>query len=32
VILLVGEAAILPFVVPVKTVRARIVEFCAALD
>ena len=32
VILLVDEAAALPFAVPVKTVRARILEFCAALD
>jgi glutamyl/glutaminyl-tRNA synthetase len=31
VILLVDEAAALPFDVPVKTVRARILEFCAAL-
>ena len=31
VILLVDEAAALPFVMPVKNVRARIVEFCAAL-
>ncbi len=32
VILLVDEAAALPFAVPVKTIRARILEFCAALD
>jgi glutamyl/glutaminyl-tRNA synthetase len=32
VILLVDEAAALSFAVPVKTVRARILEFCAALD
>ncbi|HXR32924.1 MAG TPA: hypothetical protein VN830_04415 [Verrucomicrobiae bacterium] len=32
VILLVDEAAALPFAVPVKTVCARILEFCAALD
>jgi hypothetical protein len=32
VILLVDEAAALPFAVPVKPARARIVEFCAALD
>jgi hypothetical protein len=32
VVLLVDEAAALPFAVPVKTVRARILEFCAALD
>ena len=32
VILLVDEAAALPFALPVKTVRARILEFCAALD
>ena len=32
VILLVDEAAALPFAVPAKTVRARILEFCAALD
>jgi glutamyl/glutaminyl-tRNA synthetase len=32
VILLVDEAAALPFAVPVKSVRARILEFCAALD
>jgi len=31
VILLVDEAAALPFVAPVKSIRARIVEFCAAL-
>jgi hypothetical protein len=31
VILLLDEAAALPFVVPVKSARARIVEFCAAL-
>jgi glutamyl/glutaminyl-tRNA synthetase len=32
VILLVDEAAALPFAVPVKSVRARILEFCSALD
>jgi hypothetical protein len=32
VILLLDEAAALPFAVPVKSARARIVEFCAALD
>jgi hypothetical protein len=32
VILLVDEAAALPFAVPVKSVRARILEFCAALE
>jgi len=32
VILLVDQAAALPFAAPVKTVRSRIVEFCAALD
>jgi glutamyl/glutaminyl-tRNA synthetase len=32
VILLVDEAAALPFAVPVKTVRTRILKFCAALD
>jgi hypothetical protein len=32
VILLLDEAAILPFAVPVKSVRARILEFCSALD
>jgi hypothetical protein len=31
VILLLDEAAVLPFSVPVKSVRARILEFCAAL-
>jgi len=31
VILLVDEAAALPFAVPVKSVRVRILEFCAAL-
>ena len=31
VILLVDEAAALPFAVPVKSVRTRILEFCAAL-
>ncbi len=31
VILLVDEAAALPFTVPVKSVRVRILEFCAAL-
>jgi hypothetical protein len=32
VILLLDEAAAVPFAVPVKSVRARILEFCAALD
>ncbi|HTZ48605.1 MAG TPA: hypothetical protein VMH20_13495 [Verrucomicrobiae bacterium] len=32
VILLVDEAAALPFATPLKTIRARIVEFCGALD
>jgi hypothetical protein len=32
VILLIDEAAALPFAVPVKPARARILEFCAALD
>jgi nondiscriminating glutamyl-tRNA synthetase len=32
VILLIDEAAPLPFAVPVNSIRARIVEFCAALD
>jgi Anticodon binding domain len=32
VILLLDEGATLPFAVPVKSTRARIVEFCAALD
>ena len=32
VILLLDEAAALPFAVPVKSSRARILEFCAALD
>jgi glutamyl/glutaminyl-tRNA synthetase len=32
VILLIDEAAALPFAVPVKSVRTRILEFCAALD
>jgi hypothetical protein len=32
VILLLDEAAVLPFAVPVKSVRTRILEFCAALD
>ncbi|HVH70047.1 MAG TPA: hypothetical protein VNB49_02920, partial [Candidatus Dormibacteraeota bacterium] len=31
VILLLDEAAVLPFAVPVKSVRARVLEFCAAL-
>jgi hypothetical protein len=31
VILLIDEAAVLPFAVPVKTARARILEFCSAL-
>jgi hypothetical protein len=32
VVLLLDEAAALPFVVPVKSARARILEFCSALD
>lgn len=32
VILLVDEAAALPFALPIKAIRTRIVEFCAALD
>jgi hypothetical protein len=32
VILLLDEASVLPFAVPVKPVRVRILEFCAALD
>ncbi|GAC1703257.1 MAG: hypothetical protein NVS9B4_10860 [Candidatus Acidiferrum sp.] len=32
VILLLDEAAELPFAVPVKSARARVIEFCAALD
>ena len=32
VILLLDEAATLPFAVPVKSARARILEFCSALD
>ncbi len=32
VILLLEDAASLPFAVPVKSARARILEFCAALD
>lgn len=32
VILLLDEAVALPFAVPVKSARARILEFCAALD
>jgi len=32
VILLVDEAASLPFAVPIKSIRARILEFCSALD
>ena len=32
VILLLDDASVLPFAVPVKSVRARILEFCAALD
>ncbi len=32
VILLIDEAAALPFAVPVKTARTRILEFCSALD
>jgi hypothetical protein len=32
IILLLDEAATLPFAVPVKSVRMRILEFCSALD
>ena len=32
VILLVDEAAILPFALPVKSIRTRILEFCSLLD
>lgn len=32
VILLVEEAAALPFAVPIKSIRTRILEFCSALD
>ena len=32
VILLLDEAAVLPFATPVKSTRARILEFCSALD
>jgi hypothetical protein len=32
VILLLEEAAVLPFAVPVKNARARIIEFCAVLE
>jgi glutamyl/glutaminyl-tRNA synthetase len=32
VILLLDEGAALPFVIPVKSVRTRILEFCSALD
>jgi hypothetical protein len=32
VILLLDEAAVLPFAAPVKSARVRILEFCAALD
>ena len=32
IILLLDEASVLPFAVPVKSARARIVEFCSALD
>ena len=32
VILLLDEASVLPLAVPVKSVRARILEFCSALD
>jgi len=32
VILLVDEAAALPFAVPIKSIRTRILEFCSALD
>ena len=32
IILLLDEASVLPFAVPVKSVRTRILEFCSALD
>jgi len=32
VVLLLDEAATLPFAVPAKSVRTRILEFCSALD
>jgi glutamyl/glutaminyl-tRNA synthetase len=32
VILLLDEASVLPFATPVKSVRARVLEFCSALD
>jgi glutamyl/glutaminyl-tRNA synthetase len=32
IILLLDEAAVLPFATPVKSTRARILEFCSALD
>ncbi len=32
VILLLDEASVLPFALPVKSVRTRILEFCSALD
>jgi hypothetical protein len=32
VILLVDEAAALPFAIPIKSIRARILEFCSVLD
>ena len=32
VILLLDEAAVLPFTTPVKSARSRILEFCSALD
>ncbi|HUL33381.1 MAG TPA: hypothetical protein VL128_05830 [Candidatus Eisenbacteria bacterium] len=32
IILLLDEAAALPFAVPVKSVRTRVLEFCSALD
>jgi hypothetical protein len=32
VILLLDEASVLPFALPVKSARARILEFCSALD
>ena len=32
VILLLDEASVLPFSIPVKSVRTRILEFCSALD
>jgi len=32
VVLLVDEAALLPFAIPIKSVRTRILEFCSLLD